>query len=307
LGREFGIPAIYGDAEELLRREELDFVDIITDPWTHHKFVHMVAAHKVAVICQKPMAPTLAECRQMMKTCQDAGVPYFIHDNWRWQTPIRELKKVLDAGSIGTPFRARINFVSGFPVFINEPWLKDWPDYIMFDMGSHLLDTARFLFGEAQSVYCQYDRIHPDIKGEDVATVMLTMGGKTTVIVEMGFAENVLENDKNNETYFFIEGDKGSLELGPDYWLRETTKVGTRTRRCPPRSYRWADIDYLVSHSSIVPCNADFLQALQGKGPAETTGEDNLKSMILVFAAYDSARSGKTIHLTDPLAYEPAA
>jgi predicted dehydrogenase len=79
--------------------------------------------------------------------------------------------------------------VSGYPVFINEPWLKDWPEYIIFDMGSHLLDVARFLFGEAERLYCEVDRIHADVKGEDVATLMLRMGGRTTVTVELGFAE----------------------------------------------------------------------------------------------------------------------
>jgi predicted dehydrogenase len=82
VAREFGIPAVYGDPEELLRREKLDFVDIITDPWTHSRFVHMAAAHKLPVICQKPMAATLAEAEKMVKTCREAGVPYLIHENW---------------------------------------------------------------------------------------------------------------------------------------------------------------------------------------------------------------------------------
>jgi hypothetical protein len=49
------------------------------------------------------------------------------------------------------------------------------------------------------------------------------------------------------------------------------------------------DPSYHVVHSSIVPCNANFLQALRGKAAAETTGEDNVKTLRLVFAAYDSA------------------
>jgi D-apiose dehydrogenase len=49
-------------------------------------------------------------------------------------------------------------------------------------MGSHILETARFLFGEASALYCQTRRIHGEIKGEDVATVMMTMGGATIVI-----------------------------------------------------------------------------------------------------------------------------
>ena len=54
-------------------------------------------------------------------------------------------------------------------------------DFVLTDMGTHILDIARFYFGEAQSVYCQNQRVHPDVKGEDVATVMMMMGGHTTV------------------------------------------------------------------------------------------------------------------------------
>ena len=286
------------DPEELLLREELDFVDIITDPWTHSKFVQLAAAHKVPVICQKPMAPTLAESESMVEACKQAGVPFLIHENWRWQAPMRELKNVLDSGAIGEPFRARITYVSGYPLFINEPWLKDWPKYIILDMGSHLLDVARFLFGEAERLYCQVDRIHAHFKGEDVATLMLTMGGRITVTIELGFAENYLENDAFRSTPILVEADKGSVELDFMSRLRVTTKSGTHVRSVPSPVYSWALPNYQHSHSSIVPCNANLLRALRGDGPAETTGEDNLKTMRLVFAAYDSAQSGKAIQLT---------
>jgi hypothetical protein len=51
-----------------------------------------------------------------------------------------------------------------------------------------------------------------------------------------------------------------------------------------------------VVHASIAACNANLLKALQGQGLAETTGEDNLKTVRLVFAAYDSASAGQVIH-----------
>jgi hypothetical protein len=86
-----------------------------------------------------------------------------------------------------------------------------------------------------------------------------------------------------------------------------TTKNGTHAKRYPPPNYWWADPDYLVVHSSIVPCIGNLLEALRGEGPAETTGEDNLKTIILTSAAYDSARSGKTIHFGTTQAGGPAA
>jgi len=307
LAREFGVPAVYGDAEELLQKEELDFVDICTDVFSHSRFVEMVAKRRLPLICQKPMGPSLAVAEGMVQTCREAGVPFYIHENWRWQTPIRQLKQVLNEGAIGTPFRARLTMVSGFPVFINEPALKDWEEFILWDMGTHILDVARFLFGEADRLYCQVHQVHGDIKGEDIATVMMHMGGKTTVISELGYAGNYLERERFPETFIFVEGDKGSAELCPDYWIRVTTKNGTHAKRYPPPNYWWADPDYLVVHSSIVPCIGNLLEALRGEGPAETTGEDNLKTIILTSAAYDSARSGKTIQFGTTQAGVPAA
>jgi predicted dehydrogenase len=300
VAERFGIPRVYGDPEALLRGEQLDFIDIITEIDAHAPLVRLAAKYKLPVICQKPMAPDLATAEGMVAACQEAGIPLFIHENWRWQTPIRALKDVLAAGEIGAPFRARIEMISGFPVFGNQPFLRTLEHFILTDLGSHLLDTARFLFGEANSLYCQTRRIHADIRGEDVATVMLEMGGgrdsgATTVACNLAYAENYLERDAFPQTFVFIEGEKGSLELGPDYWLRVTTQAGTLSRRVPPPRYAWADPAYDVVHASIVPCNADLLHALQGKGPAETSGEDNLKTVRLVFAAYDSAERNQVV------------
>lgn len=295
VAQKFGVAGVYGDPEELLRREPIDFIDIITEIDAHAPLVYLAAKYKIPVICQKPMAPDLATAEKMTAACREAGIPYFIHENWRWQAPIRELKSALDNGEIGQPFRARLDMISGFPVFINQPFLRTLEHFILTDLGSHILDVSRFLFGEASSLYCQTNRIHTDIRGEDVATVMMEMNktgsGSTSVVCNLAYAGNFLEREAFPQTFIFIEGEKGSIELCQDYWLRVTTEAGTHSRRVPPPRYAWADPAYDVVHASIVPCNADLLQALQGKGPAETTGEDNLKTVQLVFAAYDSAAS----------------
>ena len=102
LAREFGVPAVYDDPEELLRRERIDFVDVITSVETHRQFVDMAAAHNLPAICQKPMAPSLPEAEAMVAACRESGVPFYVHENWRWQTPIREVKRVLEEGRIAT-------------------------------------------------------------------------------------------------------------------------------------------------------------------------------------------------------------
>jgi predicted dehydrogenase len=295
VAEKFSVPKVYGDPEELLRHEKIDFMDIITEIDAHAPLVNLAAKYKIPVICQKPMAPDLATAEQTVTVCRQVGIPFYIHENFRWQTPIRALKQFLDEGQIGRPFRARIELISGFPVFINQPLLRTLEHFIIMDLGSHLLDVARFFFGEADSLYCQTRRIHGDIRGEDVATIMLQMGGKTMVTVNMAYAENYLERDTFPQTLFFIEGDKGSLELAPDYWIRMTARQGTFSRRVPPPHYVWADPAYDVVHASIVPCNENLLGGLQGKWIAETNAEDNLKTVRLVFAAYDSAQRNQAI------------
>lgn len=296
LAREFEVPAVYDDPEELLEREQPDFIDIITDAGTHARFVELAAKHRVPVICQKPMAPTLAEAERMVAACKAAGVPLAIHENWRWQTPIRELKKALASGVIGRVFRARLDYSNSFPVFENQPFLKELEQFILTDIGSHVLDVARFLFGEARTLYCRTARVHRDIKGEDVATVMLGMHSGATVTCNMSYASR-LEHDRFPETFALVEGEHGSIELAPDFWLRVTTKDGTQSRRCPPPFFAWADSRYALVHSSIVPCNADLLEGLRTNSPAETSGDDNLKTVKLVFAAYESDASGNAVEV----------
>ncbi len=295
LAERYRVPASYDDAEQLLCQEKVDFIDVITNPPTHGHFVTMAARHGVPVICQKPMAESLEEARAMVQTCDQARVPFYVHENWRWQDGIRRVKAVLNTGELGAPFRARIAHVSAYPVFSKEPWLKDWEKYILMDMGVHLLDAARFLFGEAQSVYCQVHSVHTDFKGEDVATVMLRMAGGVTVTVELGYPENYMEHDIFPETYVFVEAERGTIELTKDYWLRVTTERGTDATRKPPASYAWTDPDYVVFCASIVPCNANLLRALRGEGAAETTAEDNLNTIVLTDAAYESARNNRVV------------
>lgn len=296
LARDFGVPAVYDDPAALLDRERPDFVDIVTDVHTHAPLTRLAADRGIAVICQKPMAPTLADAEAMVAHCRAAGVPLFIHENFRWQTPLRALRETIAAGTIGEVFRGGIDFISGFPVFQNQPFLAALEQFILTDLGSHTLDLARFLFGEASSLSCRIGRVHPNIRGEDHATVLLAMGPREIpVVVRMAYAENFVERECFPQTLAFVEGSLGTVELAPDYQLRVTTREGTLVRRVPPPFYPWADPRYAVVHSSIVPCHANLLGALRGEAPAETTGEDNLETIRLVFACYDAAARNAVI------------
>ncbi len=121
--KEFDVPKVYDTAEELVADPEIDFVDIITDAVTHSEYVHLCAKYKKPVICQKPMALSLEEGKSMVQACKDAGIPFMVHENWRWQAPIRKVKEVMDSGVIGKPFRCNLYWNTNYPVFENQPYL----------------------------------------------------------------------------------------------------------------------------------------------------------------------------------------
>ena len=297
LAADLGITAgaVYDDAEELLAHEAVDFIDIVTDSGTHREFVEMAARQGKAVICQKPMAQNLTDAEAMTAACAAAGVPFYIHENWRWQAPLRELGNFLKTGALGPPFRGRLDFVTSFPVFQNQPFLAQEERFILTDIGSHVLDTARFLFGEASRLFCLARRVNPSIKGEDVATVMMLMDDDVSVVCNLSYASRT-EHESFPETFAFIECERGSVELKRGGELRITSASGVSSRVVRSPHYAWADPAYEVVHASIVECHRDLLRGLRGEDTPETSAESNLRTMRLIHAAYESTDSGQTIH-----------
>lgn len=296
LAGKFAVPRACTRPEEVYDNDRPDFVDIVSEISSPARLVRLAAERGVPVICQKPMAPTLDECEDLVRSCRAAEVPFAIHENWRWQAPLRRVRERLAAGVIGEPFRARIDMVSGFDVFANQPGLRESRQFIIADMGCHLIDLARSLFGEADRVYCQTATVRPGVRGEDTATVHLSMSdGKVGVTINMGFPGTPLEHECFPQTLLFIEGNRGSIEVTPDFRVHLTTSSGTHIERVPPPRYAWADPDYAVVHSSMVPCQAELIAAIREGRPAETSAEDNLKTMRLVFAAYRSAEDRQAI------------
>jgi D-apiose dehydrogenase len=167
--------------------------------------------------------------------------------------------------------------------------------FILADVGSHVLDTARFLFGEADQLSCLTRRVNPAIRGEDVATVMMRMGDGVSVLCTLSYASRT-EQERFPETFAFVECELGSVELRPGGEIRVTSADGTTARVVKPTAYSWANPEYAVVHASIVDCHRDLLKGLLGEATPETTADDNLRTVRLVHAAYESAATGQTIH-----------
>jgi predicted dehydrogenase len=287
----------YDKPEELFKNEQIDFVDIITDVDTHAYFVEMALKHGIKhIICQKPMAPDFETAKRMVKMCTDAGAKFYIHENYRWQTPVRRFKQIIDSGIIGKPFKARVSFLSGYPVFDNQPFLMELDHFILTDMGSHVLDVVRYLFGECDELWCQARAVNKGIKGEDLAVVLMDMKNGMPVYTEMSYA-SIVEHDTFSTLNILVEGEKGSVVLGPKFEIRTTTREGTISEVVNFPSYVWADPDYIVNHESGIHINRNILEDIQGKTKAENSGVDNLETVRLIWASYNSAKTGNKIKI----------
>jgi D-apiose dehydrogenase len=299
IASDFNVQRVYDNPEELFIKEQLDFVDIITDVDTHAFFVEMAVKHGVKhIICQKPMAPDFETAKKMVSLCKSSGSGLYIHENYRWQAPVRRFKQIIESGVIGNPFKARVSFLSGFPVFDNQPFLMELDHFILTDMGSHVLDVVRFLFGECSSLWCQTRAVNPKIKGEDLAVMLLEMSNGIPVYTEMSYA-SIIENDTFSTLNVLVEGEKGSVLLGPKFEIRTTTREGTKSEIVTFPSYSWADPDYIVNHESGVHINRNILEDIKGNSKAENTGEDNLETVRLIWAGYKSAATGEKIVVKD--------
>lgn len=294
LAKRFGVPRVYDDAEELLKNEKIDFIDIITDVDTHEKFTLLGAKYGVDVICQKPLAPSFDAAKRMMKATSEAGVRFYVHENYRWQPQIRRMKEILDSGIIGKPFRCNSLWNTAFPLFETQPFLATIEQFALTDQGSHQFDVLRFLFGEADSIYTQIQTVNPTIKGEDVATSLLRMKNGMVCVQQISFS-SPLEKEIFPQLLLMVEGNKGSVRLDADYNFAITVGNTTTFEKMEMQKFAWQTERLEPEPPSIVAINQNILDDMNGKAKAENTGVDNFETVKLVWAAYQSANTGQVV------------
>jgi D-apiose dehydrogenase len=299
-GEQFGIVARYHDAAEMLRNEKLDFVDIATTAPTHRALCELSALHGVNVICQKPFAPTLEDAKAIVAACDKAGVALMVHENFRWQSPIQKVKAILQSGEIGEAFFARVSFRSAYDVFTSQPYLAEGERFIVEDLGIHILDITRFLMGDALNVSARIKRVNPRIRGEDVATALLDHGNGVTSVVDCSYA-SLLENELFPQTLIEIDGNKGSLRLTADYKLEVTSGGTTQHVDVAPPVLPWASRPWHNIQESVVLIQQHWVDCLVAQKEPQTSGRDNLKTLALVEAVYQSAATGQTVVISELL------
>lgn len=279
----------YQSWDEMLAVEALDFVDIATRPDTHLPLVGQAAAAGLAIICQKPMAPTIEEARQMAAVAHGAGVRLMIHENWRWQPWYRVLRERLGAGDIGQPvtyrFRIRRSDGHGHAPYPAQPYFRDMPRLLVFETLVHPIDTARFLFGELQAITAVTRRINPVVRGEDFAQLLTAHASGLGGIID-------------GHRFLDIASDSpplGDAEVEGEFGVLSVTAGGDVVRN---HKIIWRnDVHHGYRGDSVRATQQHFIDCLRARRPFETGAADYLNTYAAVEAAYRSAETGQTVSL----------
>ena len=281
----------------MLAAERLDFVDIATTVPSHRPLVEMAAKAGLHVICQKPFAETMEDARAMVSAVAAAGHVLMVHENFRWQSAVRKVIETVRGGAIGEPFFGRISFRSGYDVYAGQPYLAEGSRFIIEDLGIHILDIARALFGDVDRLTATTRRVNPRIKGEDVATMLLAHANGVTSVVDCSYATR-REPETFPQTLIEIDGTTGTLRLDADYRLTVQNGDGSLVSNVSPPLLPWAERPWHNIQESVSLIQQHFVRCIaEGREP-ETSGADNLKTLALVEAAYRSAASGETVGLS---------
>jgi predicted dehydrogenase len=287
----------YHDASAMFEDERFDFVEICTRPDSHRELVELAARHGSHVLCQKPAANVRPDLRAMIDCCDSAGVRLMFHENWRFRPWYRALRAEIDAGTVGRPIRLRISHADTRALrpdgFADQPYLASVPRLILMEMGCHLVDTARYLIGEIQTVHAVTGRFGKGHPGEDLATLAVYFAGGVLGLLDMSWcAAPDLGRPAWALNQTVVEGTAGTIRVQTDGSLQVvslTGRVEGRPVSVPP--------DDEVYVGGYLATQTHFIDGLRFGTPHETSGKDTLKTMDVVWAAYRSAEDGTTVAL----------
>jgi predicted dehydrogenase len=292
-GEGFGVPW-YTDANAMLAAEKLDAVDIVTRQDTHRPIAETTISHGVATIVQKPFAPNWEDATAIVDAARKGGVWLAVHENFRYQTPLRTVRETIDSGAIGQPNWARIAFRTGFDVYTTQPYFYDEERFVIADVGVHVLDVSRFLLGDVERISCETQRRNPRVRGEDTATMLLRHESAAVSIVECTY-ESRRDDDPFPETMLEIEGARGSIVVTRGCRMKLTSDGAASEINIGMPLLPWTSHPWHVSQEGALGACRHFLDCLQRGVPAETCGEDNLKTYALVDAAYLAAAEHRSV------------
>ncbi|MDP6700491.1 MAG: Gfo/Idh/MocA family oxidoreductase, partial [Candidatus Latescibacteria bacterium] len=153
--RLFGrVPQVYTDLDAALANDEIQAIDVATEPSYHHQVAVPSLQAGKHVLCEKPLGLTMKACQAMIDAAQANGVVLATAENLRRDPPNRLARAILDAGLLGDPYLMIHNSLGGNDKMIITPWrhLKD-KGAIGLDMAVHYSDIVQYYMGPFAQIY----------------------------------------------------------------------------------------------------------------------------------------------------------
>ena len=279
---EHRIPHATTSLEDLLDRAEAVYVATTND--LHLAQVLAAAKAKRHVLCEKPLALTLTDAREMVEACREASVVLATNHHLRNAATHRAMREAIAQGRIGRPLFAKVSHAVQLPPHLQTWRIKDpaTGSGVVLDITVHDADTLRFVLGdEPQSVAAMVQRSglgEGDI--EDGAMGVIRFRSGILAMFHDAFTTGYAK------TGFEVHGSAGSL-IGADCMSQKP--VGTvLLRTAAGDEFLGLDHENLYRRSVRA-----FQSAVRGEGAPSASGEDGVRSMAVAIAALEAAKSGR--------------
>ena len=324
---EIGCDFFTDDYRELLRRPDIDAVDICTPNNSHHEIVLAAAEAGAHIYCEKPLAMNVAEAASMARAVQAAGLKAQVTFNFRFFPAVMRAKQLLDAGFLGRIFSFRGRYHRSSYIDGDKP--MSWRlqreltgGGALFDLGSHILDLLYYVLGEFDSVNGTLETLikeRPTTKGsaelrpvavDDIALLHARTAAGTLGTVEI----SRMGTGATNDLSFEIFGQQGAIrfDLGEPAWLsvydardaddpqggeRGFRKIEAVSRYAGQRAPDWTmSPDFMRAHAE---CQYQFIRAIWDDSLPAPSFADGAHVQKIMAAAERSSAQGGWVRLAD--------
>ena len=293
MASRYGIPKVYTDFGEMARDPDIDAVVIGLPNYLHAPVtIAMLEAGK-HVLCEKPMALSVADCKAMMAAAEKANRRLMIGHMWRFDHEVTWLKNVVASGVLGDVFKAKAHSI----------WLYEGPPAGSWfvtrefagggaaaDMAVHAIDTLRYLLGEARprKVFATVGKVFRDNELDDTANLMLEFEGGVTAFVEAGWYHLYADG---LEGYAQVYGNKGYASTFPSELHTHSEGVWSVTKPVMPARKQQCDMPMYFRQME------HFLDCVINDQPPVPGGNEGMWAVSTVLAAYESARTGQVVEI----------
>ena len=326
--RQFGWEEVETDWRKVVERKDIDVVDICTPGDLHAPMALAAAAARKHVICEKPLANTLADAKEMLRAVEKAGVKHMVMHNYRKIPAVAFAKKLVEDGRVGEVYHYHGAYLQDWIMDPNFPlvWRLDKRHAgsgALGDIGSHACDFAQFLNGEIETVVAQMttfikERPLPGSGSGAWGAKGAKGKGKVTVDDDANFlgrfkngSVGVFESSRfcggrRNYNTFQVYGSKGSIAFNlermnelevydrTDEQAEQGYKMIMVTESVHPYVGAWWPPGHIIGYEhTFVHAIHDFLTSLDTDRLPDPNFRDGVKNQAVLDAVERSAKSGK--------------